>query len=91
MTQGRREGVGWVGLGWVESGKGGLVFFCSGAEEVLRSFLCCFPSQEEMIEFHPSWTRLWGAARGGDAGEGAGRLPIAQLHPWPLVAGDLAA
>lgn len=49
--------------------------FCSGAEEVLRSFLRCFPCREEMIEFHPSWTGLWGDARGGGAGEGQAGCP----------------
>ena len=69
---GRREGVGCVGLR-VE--REAWFVFCSGAEEVLRSLLRCFPCQEEMTEFHPSWTRLWGAARGRGVGEGQAGCP----------------
>lgn len=77
--------MGWVGLR-VE--REAWFVFCSGAEEVLRSFLRCFPCREEMTEFHPAWTRLWGAARGGGVGEGRAGCPSLSLAlglRWPVT------
>lgn len=78
-------------MGWVESGKGGLVcllFWGGGSLEVL-SPLFPLPGRDDRI---PSLVdRALGCCPRRWCGGRACRLPIAQLHPWPLVAGDLAA
>ena len=76
---------------WVESGKRGLacLLFWGGGGLEVPSPLFPVPGRDDRIPALVDMA-LGGCPRRRCGGR-AGRMPIAQLHPRPPVAGDLAA